>query len=74
VDEQQQIDARAPWQRGERDLPRAGHDLGQDPVEGVARDARLAIEGDGAPALVDDGPERERRVADLEGAVLEGNL
>jgi hypothetical protein len=24
--------------------------------------------------LVDDGAKRERRVADLEGAVLEGNL
>ena len=36
VDEEQEIDARAPRQRGERDLPRARHDFQQDLVEGVA--------------------------------------
>jgi hypothetical protein len=60
VDEEQQIDARAPRQRGERDLPRARHDLEQDAVEAVACDLRMAIEGYCAPTLVDDGAKRER--------------
>ena len=36
MDEEQEIDARAPRQRRERDLPRARHDLQQDLVEGLA--------------------------------------
>ena len=71
MNEEQEIDARAPRQRGEWDLPRARHDLEQDLVEGFACDPRMAIECDCAAPLVDDAAKREWRVADLEGAVLE---
>ena len=69
MDEEQEIDGRAPRQRGEGHLPRARHDLVQNLVEGVARDRRMAVERNCAAPLVDDAAKRERRVADLEGAV-----